>query len=110
MRWRSTPQAYQRCPFEPVPAERTSHRRLSLASSLTACAQVNRVPTANPTMNVEATRNTYACPCCSKNSRNWVQLPYTSSPQAKSNTKPSVYASAQMSIASCPLVRNSSYL
>jgi hypothetical protein len=80
---------------------------LVLASSVTACAQVSFVSEGRSIMKVEATRSTYACPCCSKNSRNCVQLPYTSSPQAKSNTRPSANASAQTSMANWPLVRNS---
>ena len=47
-------------------------------------------------MKVDATRSTYACPRCSKNSRSGVQLPYTSSPQTKSNASPSAYASADV--------------
>jgi len=35
-----------------------------------------------------------------------VQLPYTSSPHAKSSRTPSANASAQMVMASCPFVRN----
>ena len=58
-------------------------------------------------MKFDGTRSTYAWPLASKNSRSWVQLPYTSSPQAKSNRMPSAAASVLMSMASCPLVRNS---
>jgi hypothetical protein len=37
-------QAYQRSPLEPLPAERTSRRRLSFSGVLTASAQVSFVP------------------------------------------------------------------
>ena len=37
-------QAYQRSPLEPLPAERTSQRRLCFSSDLTASAQVSFVP------------------------------------------------------------------
>jgi hypothetical protein len=99
-------QAYQRSPLDPPPAERTSQRRLSFSSAVTASAQVSFVPAARVSMKSDGTRSTYAWPLASKNSRSWVQLPYTSSPQAKSKPMPPAYASAQMSMASWPLVRN----
>ena len=98
-------QAYQRWPLEPWPAERISQRRLSFSSALTASAQVSLVPAARVRVKFDGTRSTYAWPQVSKNSRSCVQLPYTSSPQAKSKRMPSAYAAAQMSMASCPLVR-----
>src|SRR5712692_1578791 len=100
-------QAYHRWPLEPAPAERTSHPFPSLSSRFTAWAQVSFIPSASVTVKFEATRSTYACPRASRNSRSWVLLPYTSSPQMKSKLIPPAYASAQISIASCPLVRNS---
>ena len=100
-------QAYQRSPLEPLAAERISQRRLSFSSAVTACAQVSFVPAARVRVKFDGTRSTYAWPLASKNSRSCVQLPYTSSPQAKSNRMPSAYAPAQTSMASCPLVRNS---
>ncbi|HEX9355416.1 MAG TPA: hypothetical protein VF933_16565 [Streptosporangiaceae bacterium] len=51
-------QAYQRWPLEPVPAERTSHRRRSLSRRFTAWAQVSLVPPASVTGKLEATRST----------------------------------------------------
>jgi hypothetical protein len=51
-------QAYQRSPLEPFPAERTSHRRLSLASFFTASAQVSFVPAAGVSVKFDATRRT----------------------------------------------------
>ena len=74
-------QAYQRSPLEPLPAERTSQRRLSFSSALTASAQVIFVPAASVSMKLDGTRSTYAWPSASKCSRSCVQLPYTSSPQ-----------------------------
>ncbi len=103
----SQAQAYQRSPLEPLPAERTSQRRSCFSSRLTASAQVSFVPAARMKVKFDGTRSTYAWPRASKNSRSWVQLPYTSSPQAKSNRMPSAYAAAQMPMASCPLVRDS---
>jgi hypothetical protein len=67
--------AYQRSPFEPLPAERTSQHRLSFTSRLTASAQVSFVPAARVSVKFDATRRTYAWPRASKNSRSWVQLP-----------------------------------
>src|SRR6266478_422572 len=101
----SQAQAYQRSPLEPPPAERTSQRRGCFSSAWTASAQVSLVPAARVRVKFDGTRSTYAWPRASKNSRSWVQLPYTSSPQAKSNRRPSAYAVAQTSMASCPLVR-----
>jgi hypothetical protein len=74
-------QAYQRSPLEPLPAERTSQRRLCFSSRLTACAQVSVVPAARVRVKFDGTRSTYAWPQASKCSRSCVQLPYTSSPQ-----------------------------
>jgi hypothetical protein len=51
-------QAYHRWPFEPWPAERTSHRRLSFSRRFTAWAQVSLVPAATVIMKLEATRST----------------------------------------------------
>ena len=51
-------QAYHRSPFEPWPAERTSHARSSFSSVFTACAQVTVVPAASVTMKYDATRST----------------------------------------------------
>jgi hypothetical protein len=92
--------------LEPLPAERTSQRRLCFSSRLTACAQVSVVPVARVRVKFDGTRSTYAWSLSSKYARSWVQLPYTSSPQAKSKPMPSAYAPAQISMASCPLVRN----
>jgi hypothetical protein len=51
-------QAYHRWPLEPLPAERTSQRRLPFSSVLTASAQVTFVPEASVIMKLDATRNT----------------------------------------------------
>ena len=45
-RSRSKAQAYQRWPFDPRPADRTSHDRLSFSSVFTACEQVSVLPPA----------------------------------------------------------------
>jgi len=74
-------QAYQRSPLEPLPAERTSQRRLCFSSALTASAQVILVPAARVRVKFDGTRSTYAWSLASKCSRSGVQLPYTSSPQ-----------------------------
>jgi len=71
----SQAQAYQRSPLEPLPAERTSQRRLSFSSALTASAQVIFVPAARVRVKFDGTRSTYAWPRFSKNSRSCVQLP-----------------------------------
>ena len=68
-------QAYQRSPLEPLPAERTSQRRLCCSSAGTTSAQVILVPAARVIMKFDGTRSTYAWPRVSKNSRSWVQLP-----------------------------------
>jgi hypothetical protein len=70
----SQAQAYQRSPLEPLPAERTSQRRLSFSSVLTASAQVIFVPAANVIMKFDGTRSTYAWRSASKCSRSWVQF------------------------------------
>ena len=51
-------QAYQRSPLDPLPAERTSQRRVSFSSFFTASAQVIVVPAASVTVKDEATRST----------------------------------------------------
>ena len=51
-------QAYHRSPLEPLPAERTSQRRLSFSRRFTASAQVSFVPPASVTVKFEATRST----------------------------------------------------
>jgi hypothetical protein len=51
-------QACQRSPFDPLPAERTSRRRLPLASRFTASLQVTLVPGASVIMKFDATRST----------------------------------------------------
>ena len=53
----SQAQAYQRSPFEPGPAERTSHAFCAFSSLLTASAQVI-VPAASVRMKFEGTRST----------------------------------------------------
>ena len=77
----SQAQAYQRSPLEPLPAERTSQRRLCFSRAWTASAQVSLMPAASVSMKFDGTRSTYAWPLASKCSRSSVQLPYTSSPQ-----------------------------
>ena len=62
-------------PLDPAPAERTCHRRLSPGE------QGDGLGTGHPglrfrvSMNVDATRSTYACRWSSQNSRSWVQSP-----------------------------------
>jgi len=68
-------QADQRSPLEPLPAERTSQRRLSFSGVLTASAQVSFVPAASVSTKFDGTRSTYAWRSASKCSRSWVQLP-----------------------------------
>ena len=58
MRWRIQAQAYQRSPLEPLPAERTSQRRLCFSSAWTASAQVSFVPAASVKVKFDATRST----------------------------------------------------
>ena len=65
----SQAQAYHRSPLEPFPAERTSQRRLSFSSVVTASAQVSVVPAARVSVKFDGTRSTYAWPLASKNSR-----------------------------------------
>ena len=72
-------QAYHRSPLEPLPAERTSQRRLSFSSALTASAQVIFVA-ASVSMKSDGTRSTYAWPRL-RSAAQLVQLPYTSSTQ-----------------------------
>ena len=51
-------QAYQRSPFDPWPAERTSQARLPFSSFFTASAQVILVPGARARVKDDATRST----------------------------------------------------
>jgi hypothetical protein len=51
-------QAYQRSPLDPFPAERISHRRSSLISCRTACAQVSATPRARLSRKLDDTRST----------------------------------------------------
>ena len=51
-------QAYQRSPFDPWPAERTSQALLPFSNFFTASAQVILVPGARASMKEEATRRT----------------------------------------------------
>ena len=50
-------QAYQRSPFEPIPAERISQPRL-LPSRAAACWQVSMTPLATVRRKLEGTRST----------------------------------------------------
>lgn len=50
--------AYQRSPFDPFPAERTSQRRLPFSSFFTASSQVRMVPSPMVTRKFLATRST----------------------------------------------------
>ena len=61
-RWPASAQAYQRWPLEPVPAERTSQRRVSLSRRVTACAHVSVTPRASVRRKLEGTRSTYPWP------------------------------------------------
>jgi hypothetical protein len=53
----SQAQAYQRSPFDPLPAERTSHALLAFSSFFAASLQVILAP-ASVTMKFDATRST----------------------------------------------------
>jgi hypothetical protein len=67
--------AYHRSPVEPLPAERTSHRRCCVSSVVAAWAQGSTVPLDRVIRKFCGTRSTYACSSASKCSRNSVQLP-----------------------------------
>ena len=80
-------QAYQRSPFgrSPGGADLPVRRRLSARYRPAASAHVMVVPTASARWKFDRTPQHVPLPRASRKSRNWVQLPYTSSPQTKPN-------------------------